>query len=92
MVHRQVGQYFAVEFDILFAEHVNEARISRAIHTCSGIDTSDPELAESAFFAFAVAISVLHTLFQGVFGYGVDFATCAKIAACGFEDSFASLA
>lgn len=92
MVHRQIGKYLAVELDILFAELVDQARISDAIDPGAGIDTGNPQAAECALFALAVAVSELHTPFEGRFGYRVDFATGAKVAACGFENFLASLA
>jgi hypothetical protein len=91
VVHSEVCQYLAVEADIFGAKRVDQLGVGRTVEACTCVDTSDPQAAECAFFSFAVAISEHHTPFEGVLGYRVDFATGAKIAACGFENFFPAL-
>lgn len=79
MVHGQVGQYFAVQLDIAFRQFMDQAGVGDVMLTGSSVDPGDPEAAESAFFAFPVAISVLHSFFEGVFSNRIDFAAGAEV-------------
>jgi hypothetical protein len=69
VVHRKICQYFPVQLDIGFVKFAHEFGVGHAIGTASGINTLYPNAAEQSLFLFAVAVSVLQTFFNGVFGY-----------------------
>ncbi len=89
VVHGQVGQYLAVEVNAVGAEQVHELGVGDAVLTSAGIDAGDPEAAESAFFAAAVAIGIAHCFVHCIFGYGEDIFARTEIAFGGFKDFFA---
>ena len=83
VVQRQISQCFAVEGDFFLSERVDKSAVAQPFRTRGGIDARNPEAAIKAFFVFAVAISVLPTLFQGILGNGVHFGAGTEVAACG---------
>ena len=72
IVHGEVGENLAVETDVLRVEFAHELRIGNTVLTCSGIDSLNPEGAESALLGFTVAVCVSQTLLIGVLGYRPD--------------------
>ncbi len=68
VVHRKVGQHFAVKVDLFFGETSDKLGVGQAVQACGGVDTLDPQAAESSLFVFTVAVSILQTFFDSVFG------------------------
>ena len=68
VVHCEVGEHFAVEVDLFFGEPPDKFRIGQSVCPCAGVDTLDPQAAESPLFVFAIAVCVLQTLLDCVFG------------------------
>jgi hypothetical protein len=66
IVHGQVGEYLAVQTDILGTELTHELGIGDAVLACSRIDTLNPQGAEVALLVLAVAIGVGETFLVGV--------------------------
>ena len=52
--------------------------------TGGSVDTGDPKAAKCTLFGFAVAVSVLERLFNGIFGNGIDVLASAEVALCQF--------
>ncbi len=79
MVHREVGQHLAVESDLLFGEPADEFRIGQSVGPCAGVDTLDPQAAESPLFVFAIAVCILQTLLDCVFGNSPNVSPRAEV-------------
>ena len=69
IVHREVGEDFAVETDVLLGEAAHELGISEAVLTCGSVDTLDPEGAELSLLGLAVTVSIGETFLVGVLCY-----------------------
>ena len=67
VVHGQIGEYLAVQIDVVGMNLTHELRIAHAMHAGRGVDTLDPKCTEAALFVFAVAVGVLQTFFDSVF-------------------------
>ena len=92
VVEGEVGENFAVHLDAALVEKAHELRVAQVVHTCSSVDTLDPQGTEVAFFVFAIAVGVGKTFFPGVFSYCPYVTAAAIVASCEFEDFFAACA
>ena len=90
MVHGQVCQHFAVELNVLCIEGSHKFRIRHAVLSGAGIDALNPQGAEVALLLASVAVLVLESLFEGIFGYGIDVFAPSEITFCLFEYFFPS--
>ena len=52
IVHSQVSEHLAVDFDVLLLQAVDERRIAHAVQAGSSVDTGDPQAAEIALAEF----------------------------------------
>ncbi len=86
VVHSQVGEHLAVDFDAGLVDETHELRVREILHAGGCVDTLNPEGAEVALFLLAVAIGVCQTLFPCVFGNGPYVATASVVATGEFED------
>ena len=66
VVHREVGEHFAVQADVLLRELSHELGIGDASLTAGSVDSLDPQSAEIALLGFAVTVSVGKTFLVGV--------------------------
>ncbi len=68
LVDRHVGQDLAVDLDAGLVQAVDETAIGQAVLADGGVDALDPERAEIALAALAVAVGILHRLVDGLLG------------------------
>ena len=90
MVHGQVGEDFAVEFDVVFVQTTHENRVGYSVDAAAGVDTVNPQGAELALFVLSVAVGVGLTFFPFVFGYGPYVFASTPIAFGAVEDFFSA--
>ncbi len=69
VIHGQVGQYFSVEFYVMFVNLTHEGGIAHAMLTGTGIDSLNPQAAELTLSLLAIPVSVQPRLFNLIFGY-----------------------
>ena len=81
IVHCQVGQDLAVDFNAGFVKFTHQLRVGKALQACSRIDSLNPQGAEVAFLVATVTIGIGQTFFPSVLGYGPHIFACSKIAA-----------
>ena len=86
MVHGEVSEYLAVQPYTSGAEAVHEAAVGGTVLPGGGIDTGDPQAAEDTLFVAAVAVGILHTLFDGILGNGIDLGAGTEIALGGLHN------
>ena len=72
VVHREVGEDFAVQADVLLRKLTHELGVGDAVLTAGGVDPLDPEGAEIALLGPAVAIGIGESFLVGVLRYGPD--------------------
>lgn len=84
MVHGQVGQNLAVNFDVAFLQQTNQLGIRKPFQTGGCIDTLNPKGAKISLFCFPVTVSILLPLFPGIFGNSPNIFTGAEITS-GFQ-------
>ena len=79
VIHGEVGQRFAAEFDIFFMEFSNENRVTHSVlpHTC--VDAGDPEASEIAFLVSSVAVCIGHSFFVCIFSYRPNIFSSAEL-------------
>ena len=80
VIDGQFGQHFTVNRDLGFLQTVDKAAVGKAMLTCSGIDTDNPQLTELTLSRLAVALGILTCLNDRLFGDAEDFATGVVIA------------
>ena len=86
MVHREVGQHFAVKLDAVLVELTHEDGVRDAVHAATGVDSVDPQRAELALLVLTVAVGVGLTFFPLVLGNGPNVFTSAPITFGAVED------
>lgn len=86
IIHGQIGEYLAVDVDIVGVNLTHELGVRHAVLAGSGVDTLDPQGTESAFLGFAVAVGILQTFFDGVFGNRPYIFTGAPVTLGEFKD------
>ena len=87
VVHREVGEDFAVDLYAFGMEKAHKAGVGETFRACGGVDTLYPEGTEVALFDLTVAVRIGETFFPSVFCYGPDVSSGAEIAAGELEDS-----
>ena len=90
VVHREVGEDFAVETDVLLGEAAHELGISEAVLTCGSVDTLNPEGAELSLLGFTVTVSISETFLIGVLCYRPNIPAGQEIAASLLENLLAA--
>jgi hypothetical protein len=68
IVHRKISKRFAVERYIAGVNFTHELRVRHSMLTGSSVNTLNPECTEVAFLGLAVAVCVLKSFFDSVFG------------------------
>src|SRR5579883_2157185 len=81
----EFGQDLAVDFDPGRGQPGDEAAIGQAVLAHGGVDALDPQRAEFALAVLAVAIGVLHRLFDRLLGDADSVLATAKIALGGAQ-------
>lgn len=89
VVECEVGQYFAIEVDIMLAELVHQSGIGDSMYAGTSVDTGNPEAAIGTFLSTAVAECVGHTFVERVFRNGKNVTACTEKTASGFQHFFA---
>ena len=87
VVHGEVSEYLAVDFDACRVETTHELGVREAFEACGSVDTLDPEGAEVALLVATVAEGVGQTFFPGVFGNGPNVLAGTIVTAGEFENS-----
>src|SRR6185312_1559579 len=77
VMHRDVSQHFAVDFDRGLLQAVGELAVGQAAFTRSGVDTGDPELTEHPLAGTAIPVGILPGLHHRFFGDAEDIAAAA---------------
>ena len=91
-VHSEVGEDFAVDFDLGLGEGLDEAAVGEVETADGGVDAGDPEVAEIALAGLAVTIGPVLALHGGILGVAEKF-TAASAVSFGFlDDAFAAFA
>ena len=68
MVAGQIGQDFAVQFDLVFLEAVNKPAVRDALLSAGGVDLDLPERPQVPLFHFSVPVGIFPGVVQRVFG------------------------
>ena len=87
VVDGEVGENLTVNLDASLVESTHQNRVAHTLETCSGIDTLNPQSAESALLVAAVTISVCETLLPGILGYGPNILAGTIVAASKLQNS-----
>src|SRR3546814_579262 len=82
LVHSDIGQHLAVQFDAGQLQAMHELAVGQTFHADGGVDALDPERAEVPLLNLAVAISVLPRLLHRLFG-DADRVLAAAVIALG---------
>src|SRR5579871_3327364 len=81
VVHRQIGQNLAVQFDARLLQSTDELAVAEAVQLGGGADAHDPDGAELALFLLAAAVGELQAAFDGLFCRAVELGFCEVITA-----------
>ena len=84
IIHREVGESFAVERNVLLCQIAHQDRIGHSIFTGARIDTGDPQASEISLFRFSVAVGVLLAFLPRVHRYGPDVLAFSEVTAGAF--------
>src|SRR5690606_17488381 len=88
VAHGQVGQNLAVEFDRSLFQASDEHAVAQTLLTHSGVDTGDPQGTERALFVAAIAIGVLASTHDRLFGDAEYITAAATVTLGGGNDFF----
>src|SRR5665647_1128161 len=77
IVHGDICQRLAVDFDAGFPDAVGELAVGQPALTGRGVDTRDPELAEDTLLGAAIPVGVLPCLHHRFLGDAEDVAAAA---------------
>src|SRR5260221_2102260 len=88
LVHRDVGEHFAVETDAGEVQRVDELAVGEALGADRGVDPLDPQSAEAALLHLAVAVGILPSLLDRLAGYPDRVLAAAVIALRLIQDPF----
>src|SRR3977135_1809535 len=86
----EIGQDFAVESDAGGFQSFGEAAVSHSVGASGGVEPLDPQITESAFTGFAIAIGPGFAFHRCVFGVTEKLRSATAITFGGFDDAFAS--
>jgi hypothetical protein len=90
VVHGQISQDLAVEFDVVGVELAHQLAVGQSVHASTRVDTGDPQGAEVALFSAAVTVGVTKGFFDGVFGDRPNIFAATEVAFCHFEYALAA--
>ncbi len=90
VVHSQVGEHLAVDFDTGLVQQTHQLRIAQTLDAGSSIDTLNPQCAEGALLVAAVAEGIGETFLPSVLGYGLNVLAGTKVTS-GQAQDFLSL-
>ena len=79
MVHSQIGQNLAVDFNAGLVQSTHQLGIRHTFQTGSSVNTLNPQSAEVSFLILAVTESISQTLFPCILGYGPHILSCTEI-------------
>ena len=79
MIHSQVGEDLAVQFNLRTVQFAHQFRIGQTLLTGRRVDTGNPKVAEMALLGFAIPVGIDQTFFDGVFGDREDRGTGGEI-------------
>src|SRR5580704_15376228 len=82
LVDREIRQHLAVDHDARLGEAVDKSAVGQAERTHRGVQPLDPERAERALLALAVAEGILPGLLDGLLG-GPDGVLAAAVETLG---------
>src|SRR5690606_948898 len=88
VVNGHVGQNLAVKLDGSLLGACDELAVAQAQLAAGGVDTSDPKCAECALFVATVAVGILPSLHDRLFGDTEYITPAAAIAFGCLEDFF----
>src|SRR5690606_32320445 len=77
IVHGQIGQNLAVDFDRSLLQTVGELAVRQAACASTGIDTGNPQLTEDALLGTAITVGILPSLHHRLFGDAEDVTATA---------------
>src|SRR5690606_28426398 len=83
VVHCQISQNLTVKFDFCFLQQTHQLRIGNTVHSCTGVDTLNPQTSEFSLLRFTISVSVLKTFLVLVFRYSPYVATSSEVTSCG---------
>src|SRR5579864_43067 len=86
LADREIRQHLAVDHDARFRQAVDKSAVGQAERAHRGVETLDPQRAEGAFLALAVAEGVLPGLLDRLLGDADRVLAPAVIALGGLED------
>src|ERR1700693_1064900 len=89
IVHRQVGQDLAIQFDSAFFEPVYELVIAHSVQFGGGADAHNPERGVLPLLLFASGVGKLEPALYRFFGGPVEFGFGQEVAAGAIENLFA---
>ena len=87
----EIGKDLAIEPDIRCFQSFGEAAVGQPLRPDGSVEPLDPEITESAFAGFAVAIRPILGLHRRVFRVTEKFGTAAAETLGPVEDAFAAL-
>jgi len=68
VVHSDVAEHFAVDFDIGLLQAIGKLAVGHAALARCRVDTGNPQLAENTLFGTAIAVGILPRLHHRFFG------------------------
>jgi len=89
VIHRQVGQHFAIEADAAFLDLSHKLGIGHAMESCPCVDPLDPQRTKISFLRLAIAVSINQSLLYRILRYGPYILLAAKESLGQFEDALA---
>ena len=79
VIHGEVSENLAVELNVMFVQLAHEGRVGHSMKASPSIDARNPKGTEGALLVAAIAILVLQTFFDGVFGDRPNIFTSTKV-------------
>src|SRR5579863_636549 len=80
VVYGDVREHLAVDFNTGLGEAVDDAAVAQPVNTGGSVDTRDPQSAELTLFLPTIAIRVLASLDDRLFGGAIDLAPGVVVA------------
>src|SRR3989344_7726368 len=91
ILYSHLGEHLAVEGDVLLGREGDEIAIDHAMEAERIIEPDNPEAPEVALLGAAVAVGVLASLDDGLFGLAEQVLTAPTVTLGGFEDILVAL-
>ena len=86
VLDRDIRQHLAVDLDAGLRQAVNKSAVGQAVLAHGRVDALDPERAERALLALAIAIGVLHRLLDRLLGHPDRVLAAALVALRQLQD------